>query len=62
MPDPADITSFLSRVTLVRGAAPGMRPWRKRLFLTMARMAGSPVEHFRLPLDRTVVFGEQIEV
>ncbi len=62
VPDAADITYFLSRVTLVRGAAPGMRPWRKRLFLAMARLASSPVEHFRLPLDRTVVFGEQIEV
>jgi KUP system potassium uptake protein len=37
-----------------------MNTWRKRLFLTLARNAASPVAYFRLPDDRTVTIGERI--
>jgi KUP system potassium uptake protein len=53
---------FLSQVTITPTAAPGMRGWRKRLFVTMARNAASPVDYFHLPSDRTVTLGSQIEL
>ena len=51
---------FVSRIAITATADPGMRRWRKRLFITMARNASSPVEHFGLPSDRTVVMGSQV--
>ena len=54
-------TYFISRMTIVATAAPGMRRWRKKLFVFMARNSTSPMEQFRLPVDRTVMLGSQIE-
>jgi KUP system potassium uptake protein len=55
-------TYFISEVTTVPGSAPGIAWWRKRLFVTMARNAASPVEYFKLPTERTVTVGSQIEL
>ena len=51
---------FVSRMTIVPTLHPGMARWRKRLFIAMARNATSPVEHFGLPSDRTVITGSQV--
>ncbi len=51
---------FISRITLNPTTAPGMRPWRKKVFLAMARNAASPIEHFNLPVEKTVSVGSQI--
>lgn len=60
--DPANVTYFVSRITIVRTDAPGMARWRKKLFMAIARTAASPVEYFRLPFDRTVTMGAHIRV
>jgi KUP system potassium uptake protein len=51
---------FLSQITIVPEKTRGMNPWRKRLFLLLARNAANPVVYFRLPDDRTVSVGERI--
>jgi KUP system potassium uptake protein len=51
---------FVSRITITPTDAPGMKPWRKQLFIAMARNASSPIEHFGLPSDRTLVLGSQV--
>ena len=38
----------------------GDAPWRKTLFVAMARNATSPIEHFGLPEERTVIVGSQV--
>jgi KUP system potassium uptake protein len=53
---------FISRITIVRTDAPGMRRWRKKLFLGTAELASDPSEYFGLPIDRTVVMGSHVEV
>ena len=53
---------FLSQISITPTAAPGMRGWRKRLFVLMSRNAASPVDYFRLPRDRTVSLGSTIEL
>jgi KUP system potassium uptake protein len=53
---------FLSRITITPSDAPGMCGWRKRVFVTLARNAASPIEHFSLPTERTVMIGSQIAV
>jgi len=51
---------FVSRMTIVPTDAPGMAPWRKKLFITMARNATSPIDAFGLPSSRTVMTGSQV--
>jgi KUP system potassium uptake protein len=51
---------FVSRITITPTHAPGMELWRKNLFIAMARNAASPIDHFGLPGDRTVIMGSQI--
>ncbi len=53
---------FVSEITLVRGDDPGLRPWRKRLFLQLARTSNSPVGSYRLPEHRIVTMGSYIEL
>jgi KUP system potassium uptake protein len=60
--DVAGAVYFLSQVEVVPTAAPGMRGWRKRLFVAMARNAASPVDYFQLPGERTVTIGSRIEL
>jgi KUP system potassium uptake protein len=51
---------FVSKITITPTDAPGMRRWRKALFIAMARNAASPIVHFHLPTDRTVMMGSQV--
>jgi KUP system potassium uptake protein len=51
---------FISRMTIKPENDPGMPRWRKRLFVLMARNSSSPIDHFGLPGDRTVLTGSQI--
>jgi KUP system potassium uptake protein len=53
---------FVSRMTITPTDAPGLDRWRKKLFVTMARNAASPIEAFALPSDRTVLMGSQVGV
>ncbi len=53
---------FLSRITIGETDLPVLASWRKKLFLMMARNAASPVEHFGLPVERTVLMGSQVSL
>ncbi len=60
--DVSDATYFISQITIVRGDAPGMSAWRKKLFLALSRTSSSPVELFGLPERRIVTMGSYIEL
>jgi KUP system potassium uptake protein len=53
---------FLSRQTLLAADKPGMAVWRERLFAWMMRNAATPMEFFRLPTNRVVELGSQVEI
>ncbi|WP_156458041.1 potassium transporter Kup [Sphingomonas sp. Leaf412] len=53
---------FLSRQTLLASERPGMALWREKLFAWMLRNAESAMEFFRLPTNRVVELGSQIEI
>ncbi len=57
-----DTSFFLSRETLIPTARPGMALWREKLFVGMARNAGSITAYFRIPTNRVVELGTQIEL
>lgn len=53
---------FLSRQTLLSADNPGMMVWREKLFAWMMRNAATPMEFFRLPTNRVVELGSQVEI
>ncbi|HEY6066556.1 MAG TPA: potassium transporter Kup [Thermoanaerobaculia bacterium] len=55
-------TFFLGRETLLATERPGMAIWRERLFAWMTRNAQGAALFFRLPPNRVVELGAQIEL
>jgi len=53
---------FLARQTLLPSSRPGMMIWREKLFAWMLRNAESAMEFFRLPTNRVVELGSQVEI
>jgi KUP system potassium uptake protein len=60
--DPASTTYFLGRETLLATERPGMAIWREKLFSWMVRNAQGAAFFFRLPPNRVVEVGAQIEL
>ena len=52
---------FLSRQTLLAASRPGMAIWREKLFAWMLRNAQTAMEYFKLPSNRVVELGSQVE-
>jgi KUP system potassium uptake protein len=57
-----DTSFFLARQTLLSSAKPGMAVWREKLFAWMLRNAESAMEFFKLPTNRVVELGSQVEI
>ena len=57
-----DTSFFLARQTLIMSPKPGMAVWREKLFAWMLRNAESAMEFFKLPPNRVVELGSQVEI
>jgi KUP system potassium uptake protein len=57
-----DISFFLGREKLVASKRPHMSGPRERLFIWMQRNAVSATDFFRIPSNRVVELGAQVEV
>jgi KUP system potassium uptake protein len=57
-----DLTYFLGRETILVTHRKGMATWREKLFVLMARNAVRPNAFFRLPPERVVELGVQVEM
>ncbi len=55
-------TFFLSRETIIPTKHPGMAIWRERLFAFLARNAQRPTDFFRIPANRVIELGMQVEM
>ncbi|HEX5753158.1 MAG TPA: potassium transporter Kup [Archangium sp.] len=53
---------FLGRETLIPSKKPGMAMWREALFSWMSRNARSATAYFRIPPNRVVELGAQVEL
>ena len=53
---------FVSRIAITPTGAPVIKRWRKNLFIAMARNASSPIDHFGLPSDSTLLLGSQVDL
>lgn len=58
-----NVTYFLGRETIIVSPRCGMARWRERLFvLMMTRNAVRPTTFFRVPPDRVIELGVQVEM
>ncbi len=57
-----DTSFFLARQTLIASSRPGMAIWREKLFSWMLRNAESAMLFFKLPTNRVVELGSQVEI
>ncbi|MEM7687693.1 MAG: potassium transporter Kup [Pseudomonadota bacterium] len=53
---------FLSRQTLLPSEKPGMPIWREKIFAWMLRNSASAMDFFKLPTNRVVELGSQVEI
>ncbi|MCX7164905.1 MAG: potassium transporter Kup [Rhodocyclales bacterium] len=60
--DMMDTTFFLSRENLIPTKGGGMMLWREHLFAAMSRSAASPMTFFRIPANRVIELGTQLEI
>ena len=60
--DPMDTTYFASRETVVASKHRGMPFWRDKLFALMHRNAAPATNFFRIPGNRLVELGAQVEI
>ncbi len=57
-----DTTFYLGRETLLMTGKSRMMLWRKRLFAFLSRNARHPTYYFKIPTDRVVEMGMQVEL
>jgi KUP system potassium uptake protein len=60
--DVDDLTYFLGRETILVTRKKGMAIWREKLFVLLSRNAVRPLSYFRLPPERVVELGVQVEM
>ena len=60
--DPMDTTYFASRETIIASRNRGMPVWRDKLFAIMHRNAAPATGFFRIPGNRLVELGAQVEI
>jgi len=57
-----ETTFFLGRETLIPTELPGMAIWREKLFAFMSRNAQPATAFFRIPRERVIEVGLQVEL
>ncbi|MFA6442340.1 MAG: KUP/HAK/KT family potassium transporter, partial [Sterolibacterium sp.] len=60
--DAMETSFFLGRETIVRHNIPAMQRWRQKLFTWMFRNADTATAYFKIPTNRVVELGTQIEL
>jgi KUP system potassium uptake protein len=59
---PMRTTYFLSRETVIPSKRLGIAPWRETLFAFMLKSANSNLRFFKLPINRVIELGAQVEI
>ncbi len=53
---------FIARQTVVPTPGEGMIPWREHLFVAMSRNARDAADYFKIPTNRVIELGTQVEI
>jgi KUP system potassium uptake protein len=60
--DPSQISFFVGRANVKPSPRPGMALWRERLYSALARVATRSPDFFRIPPDRVIELGTEVEI
>jgi KUP system potassium uptake protein len=60
--DMMETSFFISRQTVISTVGGGMALWRERLYAAMSRNARDAADYFRLPRNRVIELGAQVEI
>jgi KUP system potassium uptake protein len=60
--DPNQLSFFVGRANVKSSSRPGMARWRERLYSALIRVATRPTEFFRIPPDRVIELGAEVEI
>lgn len=60
--DMMDTSFFVNRETLIATPGGGMALWREHLFVWMSHLATKASDYFRIPTNRVVELGTQVEI
>lgn len=60
--DPSQISFFVGRANVKSTSRPGMERWREQLYVGLTRLATRPTEFFRIPPDRVIELGAEVEI
>jgi KUP system potassium uptake protein len=60
--DMMETSFFIARQTVISTPGEGMVPWREHLFATMSRNARDAADYFRIPTNRVIELGTQVEI
>ena len=60
--NPDQMSFFVGQFNVKSTARPGMARWRERLYAGLARIATRPTEFFRIPADRVIELGAEVEI
>src|SRR5258705_10758824 len=59
---PNQLSFFVGRTNVKSSPRPGMARWRERLYSGLVRIATRPTEFFRIPPDRVIELGAEVEI
>ena len=60
--EPMETSYFISRQTIVSKPERGMALWREWLFVTMSRNSRDAADYYRIPTNRVIEVGSQVEI
>jgi KUP system potassium uptake protein len=60
--DMMDTSFFIARQNVIATVGGGMAPWREALFCAMSRNARDAADYYRVPTNRVIELGTQVEI
>ena len=60
--DPSELSFFVGRANVKSSSRPGLARWRERLYSGLARIATRSTDFFRIPPDRVIELGVEVEI
>jgi KUP system potassium uptake protein len=60
--DPSQLSFFVGRTNVKASSRPGMARWREHLYSGLVRIATRPTEFLRIPPDRVIELGAEVEI
>jgi KUP system potassium uptake protein len=60
--DPMQTSFFIARQTVLATPKAGMALWREALYASMARNARDAADYFKIPPNRVIELGAQVEI